>query len=97
MTAINSFYWPNLKALTKSSEYLLIMDGSGNTMECGSLSSSLQKIPNGDNQKVIDRHMGVVNCLFADFHVDTYPQSRLEQQDKVSCSTPPGNSWFLMN
>lgn len=97
-----SFVYPNLKQITKPTEYLLMMDGDGHiTVRCGSGNpGNLHKYVSGlnvndGNQSAIQRHSGVVNCLFADSHVESLPLSRLDLADQPPCDR--GNPWFTMN
>ncbi len=91
----STFIFPNIKQISKSSEYMLMMDSSGHTLACGGLKSIVTGIPTGDKQRAIDRHNGAVNVLFADSHVETLPYSAIEAQDGISCAK--GNPWFMMN
>jgi prepilin-type N-terminal cleavage/methylation domain-containing protein/prepilin-type processing-associated H-X9-DG protein len=102
------YYFPSLKALPKPSEFLLLIDSSGHTLKCGggapgNLTKAVTEAnaPPADTVSAIDRHGGVVNCLFGDYHVETVPLSRIKTQDSLSCddATDPKafNWWFAMN
>lgn len=93
----NGNYWPSLKSVPLAAEFLLIMDG-GNTVQCGGLVSMATRYPSSDpSTLVVNRHLGGVNCLFGDFHVEWVSLEKLRMQDAVSCGGATGNSWFDMN
>lgn len=91
-------YWFNLRSLPKPSEYLLLIDSKGSTLNCGAgkLKDAVNGVPSGDSVKAIDRHTGGVNGLFGDFHVEYIPYEKVLVQDAINCSSP-GNPWFMMN
>jgi prepilin-type N-terminal cleavage/methylation domain-containing protein len=93
------YYWPNLKAVPKATEFLLLLDSSGHTLHCGNtaLHDAVTSIVPTDNDKVyaIDRHAGIINCLFGDYHVEGLPLSKIDQMDG-KCSSP-GNPAFMLD
>jgi len=99
MMTVDGYYWPNLKACPNPAQYLMMIDGTDRTLECGStaLENAVNGIPNGDTIPAIDRHSGGVNCLFGDEHVEYVLYQRLVQQDAVGCGARTGNPWFNMN
>jgi prepilin-type N-terminal cleavage/methylation domain-containing protein/prepilin-type processing-associated H-X9-DG protein len=91
-------YWMNLKGQPKPSEYLLLIDSGGHTLNCGGLVNAvtgLNGTATGDSKSAIDRHGGVADCLFGDFHVESVPMNKITAQDKINCGT--GNPWFMLN
>jgi prepilin-type N-terminal cleavage/methylation domain-containing protein len=97
--------FPSLKALPKSSEFLLLIDSSGHTLKCGGLVGAVTGVnplaSGNDPVSAVTRHGGVVNCLFGDQHVETVPRSKIQAQDALSCTKPNAaggfNWWFAMN
>jgi prepilin-type processing-associated H-X9-DG protein len=87
--------WPTLRRLRKSSEYLMLLDSSGNPLSCGGLNEAVNGVPANDTVRAINRHGRGVNCLFGDFHAEFVSYDRIVKQDMISCSS--GNPWFMMN
>jgi prepilin-type N-terminal cleavage/methylation domain-containing protein len=96
----DSPYCPNLKACPKPSEYLLLIEGNGNTIQCGS--TSLHKAVTtlhsgadaGDSITTINWHAGMINCLFGDYHAESFGLSKIDQSDG-NCGA--GNARFMLN
>jgi prepilin-type N-terminal cleavage/methylation domain-containing protein/prepilin-type processing-associated H-X9-DG protein len=88
----------SFRGLSKASELLLIIDG-GNSTRCGGLvgRATSNSGDNGLGVKVIERHGGGINCLFADGHVDFAQIEKLKQIDAAGCGGAAGNPWFRMN
>ena len=92
-------YHTTLKSVPNPATYLLIIDSSGHTLNCGPshLTAAVSGVPTGDNTKALDRHGAAVNCLFGDFHVELVTSNRIAQQDMLNCGVAAGNPWFNMN
>jgi prepilin-type processing-associated H-X9-DG protein len=91
---LGNFYL-NLKAPRNPATFLLLIDSSGHSLQCGGLKNIINGIPSGDNTPAIARHSGSVNCLFGDSHVELVSSNAIAQQDAISC--PVGNPWFELN
>lgn len=82
----NGSYWFNLNSATTVSHLLLLMDtdGSSHTFTRGNLTKKLAHIQ--------DRHSGGMNALFADFHAEWVPYTKIVQQVQMRAAQ---DEWFL--
>jgi len=97
---VNGDFWPSLKSLPNASSYLLLIDSSGHTLDCGDLIKAVTGLPSApDTTRPVDRHGGGVNCLFGDFHVEFVQLQSLTAHDSPcgQASTATGNPWFDMD
>jgi prepilin-type N-terminal cleavage/methylation domain-containing protein len=96
----DSPYCPNLKACPKPSEFLLLIEGKGNTITCGNtaLHDAVTQLHSGadpgDTVTTINWHSSVVNCLFGDYHAESFPLSRVNTMDG-GCAV--GNPRYMLN
>ena len=93
----NGYYWPNLKSLRNASEFMLLIESRGLTITCSAFTDEVSvghPGPNKDHLPAIGRHMGVVNALFADNHVECITFERIIAQDALACDV--GNPWLMM-
>ena len=95
----NATYWPNLKACPKPSEYLLLIEGKGNTLKCNNTAlhdavTQLHSGSGGDTVTTINWHSSVVNCLFGDYHAESFPLARVNTMDG-GCAV--GNPRYMLN
>jgi prepilin-type N-terminal cleavage/methylation domain-containing protein len=95
----NNPYWPNLKSAPKPPEYVLLIEGKGNTITCGSSAfhdavTKLHAGGPGDPLPTIRWHASVVNCLFGDYHVEGLPLSKIDAMDG-NCTA--GNPHFMLD
>jgi prepilin-type N-terminal cleavage/methylation domain-containing protein len=97
----NAKYWPNLKAVPKTTEFLLLLDCSGHTLHCGNTALhdavTTVLVTDKDQVKAVDRHAGVINCLFGDYHVEGLPLSKIDQMDGNARPCSKGNPAFMLN
>lgn len=93
--------WPTLRYLRNPSQYLLLIDSDGHTLTCGGLAGRVTSIPSsGPAISAIDRHGGVVNCLFGDQHVELVSSQAISNQNAIACgalTNQTENPWFMMN
>jgi prepilin-type processing-associated H-X9-DG protein len=87
--------WPTRRLLRTPSEYLMLVDSSGQPLSCGGLKNAVNGVPANDTVRAINRHGRGVNCLFGDFHTEFVSYDEIVKQDMISCSS--GNPWFMMN
>jgi len=92
-------YLPNLKSCPKPTEFLLLIEGKGNTISCGNTAlhdavTQLHAGTGGDTVPAIDFHSQIINCLFGDFHVEGRPLSKITEMDG---NCPAGNPAFMLN
>jgi prepilin-type processing-associated H-X9-DG protein len=95
-------YWPNLKSVPKPSKYLLMIEGKGNTIRCGSTSlhdavTQTHSGAPGDLVPAINRHLSLVNCLFGDFHVEPLTIQQIDAMDGNCTSISSPNYAFALN
>lgn len=83
-----------LRVASKPAELLVLMDRNENG------GSEYVTFPNllssGVAGPIGQRHRGTVNCLFADFHVENVPYSKLTDMNK-SPGTGLPSTWFQLN
>ena len=90
------FYSPNIKGVPRPSEYVLLIEGDGHTLNCGNLKKNAESTTGADTTPATKRHSGGINTLFADYHVETLSATKLDQMDNAApCNT--GNPAFMMN
>jgi prepilin-type N-terminal cleavage/methylation domain-containing protein/prepilin-type processing-associated H-X9-DG protein len=91
-------YWPNIKSLPHPAQYLLLFDSTGHSVKSssGALISAVSEAasvtfsdPTGITP--LQRHLGGVNCLFGDGHVDYETADQIVTQDKLN-----PNPWYEM-
>lgn len=92
-------YVPSLKGIPKPTQYVLLIEGKGNTITCGTTSlkdavTQLHTGGGGDSLPAINWHAKTVSCLFGDFHVESLTLDKVIQMDG-SCSA--GNPRFMLN
>jgi prepilin-type N-terminal cleavage/methylation domain-containing protein/prepilin-type processing-associated H-X9-DG protein len=75
-----------LSGIPQISRYVLMMDSSGAS---GGITVSSGTFYNYAGP-VVGRHRGTVNILFADMHVEGFPDSELQKQKTYNASSP----WF---
>jgi prepilin-type N-terminal cleavage/methylation domain-containing protein len=92
----NGFLGTSLKSLSDPSSFLVMIEGSSETLTCGGLKSAIEKIPSNDRVRVIDRHASSLSCLFADFHVETLSEQQIVVNDQNCGSITKPNLWFDM-
>lgn len=95
-------YWPYLKSVPVPAKFLLLIEGRGNTIHCGStaLHDAVTKLhagPSGDTVPAINRHSAVVNCLFGDYHVEPLAIGQIDAMDGNCSSASPPNYTFALN
>jgi type II secretory pathway pseudopilin PulG len=98
----NNSYWPNLKSAPRPSEFLLLIEGRGNTIHCGNTAlhdavTQLHTGTGGDTVTAINRHSAVVNCLFGDYHVAPLSIEQIDAMDGNCTGTNPPNYAFALN
>lgn len=89
------YYWVNIKNVPKPSEFLLLIDSTGHTMKASGIYSAVSGVDVGNDpsgRSPLYRHLGMANCLFADFHVESISGSRIKAQASVKDPNP----WTLM-
>jgi len=87
----NGFYWVNIKNVPKPSEFLLIIDSTGHTMFASGIYSAVTGIDTGNDpsgRPPLSRHLGMANCLFADFHVESIPGPKIKTMAGISDPNP---------
>jgi prepilin-type processing-associated H-X9-DG protein len=82
------------KTIARPSQFLMLMDSGGSGLFCGGLKSAVNAFAAGEDVRAIDRHLGAVNCLFADGHVELVPYAKIVEVDAVPCVA--GNPWFKL-
>ncbi len=94
-----TYYWPNLKAVPKPSEFLLLLDSSGHTLYCGGLHSAVTTVLTSDADQLpaIERHSAVINCLFGDYHAEAFPIGKIDAMDGTCGTVNPSNPRFTLN
>jgi len=90
-------YWPSLKGVPQPAQYLLMIDSGGHSLQAGGMWSAVSNpasITFSDPAGIppLQRHLGGVNCLFGDGHVDYVTGDKIHAQDKLS-----PDPWFEMN
>jgi prepilin-type N-terminal cleavage/methylation domain-containing protein/prepilin-type processing-associated H-X9-DG protein len=95
LPTVGGFVWPSVKNVTKASNFLLMIDTTGHTLNYQKLVNAISTAdtssdPTGQTPQY--RHLGGVNCLFADFHVEYNTSPQIAVQDKITGI----NSWFYM-
>ena len=101
-TAGNDPYWPNLKSAPRPSEYLLLIEGKGNTINCGAtaLHDAVTKLhvgAGGDPEPAINWHSALINCLFGDYHAEAFPISKIDAMDGNCTPANPPNYHYTLN
>jgi prepilin-type N-terminal cleavage/methylation domain-containing protein/prepilin-type processing-associated H-X9-DG protein len=94
---VGTFVWPNIKNVTKTSNFLLMIDSTGHSLSWHGLVNAVSKSDTGSDpsgQTPLYRHLGAVNCLFADFHVEYDTAQQISAQD--AATVVGQNSWFFM-
>jgi len=95
----NTPYLPSLRWVPKSSQYLLLIESKGNSITCGNTTlhdavTLLHAGAPGDPLPAIEWHVGSINCLFGDYHVESLSLSNIDLMDG-NCSA--GNPHFMLN
>jgi len=90
------FVWPSLKSVPKVSDFLVMIDSTGHSLKLSGLYNAVSQVDVGNDpsgRTPLERHLGGVNCLFGDFHVEFVIGSKVKAQG----SAPEPNAWFEMN
>ena len=91
-------YWPTLKSVRNTAEFLLLIESSGHLITCGDFTEPVtlgDSSSNKDHGPAIDRHTGGVNAMFGDQHVEYLTLRRIVAQDALPCDV--GNPWLMLN
>ena len=98
----NTPYMPNLKNCPKPSEYVLLIEGKGNSIKCGNTSfydavtqTHSPSSSGGDPLPAIKWHSGIVNVLFGDLHAEGRQLSKIKDMDAGTC--PAGKPALMLN
>jgi len=95
---VNGDWYPTVKSLPSAASYVLLLDGGTDGVTCGAnnLYNLVTRPTTSDPQKIApsDRHGGVAECLFGDFHVEGLTPSAMKVGDS-DCTD--SKSWFAMN
>jgi|GEM_PF-1088665 len=88
-----SWYFIPVKVLSKPADYLLIVDSHSENIPLTSFKDATTGNDTETGRSVMSRHGGTVNALFADYHVENIPASKIIQQSALGISK---NTWFQL-
>ncbi len=81
----NGGTWIPIRSAARPSELLVLIDGTSENVQLGGLG--------GVTRDIQKRHRATFNVLFADFHVENVPATKLATQDSLPQAQ---NYWFLL-
>ena len=89
-------YWPNLKSCPNPSQYVMLIDCNGNTLNAGQFHDRTTLQGTGTDSVVpIQRHSAIINALFGDYHAEGLTINKVDTFD-VNASTS-GNPASMLN
>ncbi len=90
----NNPYWPNLKSCPNTSQFVLILECNGNTVNSGGFKSAVTTIGTSQDPMLpMQRHVSVVNVLYGDDHAESCTIDQIVTMDQGS----PANAASTLN
>ena len=80
-------YWPNLKSCPNPSQYVMMIDCNGNTLNAGQfVIRTTQQGTGTDPVTANRRHSAIMNVLYGDYHAEGLTESQVRALDATGSS-----------